>query len=220
MIELGEAEKDQARRHRGRGGAQEAQGGGRAARARGAALGRGRRQRQPISKCMPARAAPRARTGPACCCACTCAGPSSTATRSDMLEESAGRGRRHQVGDHPGQGPQRLWLAEDRGRRASPGAHLAVRFQRAAAYVVRQRRGVSGDRRPHQDRDRREPTCASTPCGRGGAGGQHVNKTEFRGAPHAHPDRHRGGVPAGALAAQEPRPGLGHAARAGSTRSN
>src|SRR5258707_1484531 len=30
-----------------------------------------------------------------------------------------GRGRRHQVCDHPGQGPQRLWLGHDRERRAS-----------------------------------------------------------------------------------------------------
>ena len=58
----------------------------------------------------------------------------------EFLEEIPGRGRRHQIGDHPGQGPQRLWLAEDRERRASPGAHLAVRFQRAAAHLVRQRR--------------------------------------------------------------------------------
>ena len=60
----------------------------------------------------------------------------------ELLEEIAGRGGRHQVGDHPGQGPQRLWLAEDRRRRAPAGAHLAVRFQRAAAHLVRQRRGV------------------------------------------------------------------------------
>ena len=73
----------------------------------------------------------------------------------EWLEEIRGRGRRHQVGDHPGQGPQRLWLAQDRERRASPGAHLAVRFQRAAAHVVRQRLRLSGGRRPHQDRHQR-----------------------------------------------------------------
>ena len=38
-------------------------------------------------------------------------------------------------------GPQRLWLAEDRERRASAGAHLAVRFERAAAYDVSPRPG-------------------------------------------------------------------------------
>ena len=39
---------------------------------------------------MPAPAAPRARTGPRCCCACTRAGPSGTATRSQLIEESEG----------------------------------------------------------------------------------------------------------------------------------
>ena len=32
----------------------------------------------------------------------------------EFMEETAGRGGRHQVGDDPGQGPQRLWLAQDR----------------------------------------------------------------------------------------------------------
>ena len=48
----------------------------------------------------------------------------------------------------------------------------------------------------------------------GGAGGQHVNKTESRGAPDPYPHRNRGGVPGRALPAQEPRPGLEHAAGA------
>ena len=47
---------------------------------------------------------------------------------------------------------QRLWLAEDRRRRASAGADLAVRFQRAPAHLVLQRRRLSGGRRQHQDR--------------------------------------------------------------------
>ena len=51
-----------------------------------------------------------------------------------------------------------------------------------------------------------------------GAGGQHVNKTEFGGPPDAHPDRHRGRVPDRPLAAPQPRAGLGHAARASSTK--
>ena len=38
-----------------------------------------------------------------------------------------------------------------------------------------------------------------------GAGGQHVNKTESRGAHHAHPDRHRGAEPERPLAAPQPR---------------
>ena len=47
-----------------------------------------------------------------------------------------------------------------------------------------------------------------------GAGGQHVNKTEIRRAPHAYSDQHCREMPAGALAAPQPRHGLGHAARA------
>ncbi len=47
-----------------------------------------------------------------------------------------GRRGRHQIRDHPDFRPQRLWLAEDGGRRASPGAHLAVQFQCAAAHLV------------------------------------------------------------------------------------
>ena len=48
----------------------------------------------------------------------------------------------------------------------------------------------------------------------GGAGGQHVNKTEFGDPPDPHPDQHRGGLPERPLAAPQPRAGLGHAARA------
>ena len=48
----------------------------------------------------------------------------------------------------------------------------------------------------------------------GGAGGQHVNKTEVRGTTYAYPDRRRGGLPGRTFAAQEPGAGLGHVARA------
>ena len=47
----------------------------------------------------------------------------------------------------------------------------------------------------------------------GGAGGQHVNKTEVGGPPHAYPDQHRRGVPERPLAAPQPRAGLADAAR-------
>ena len=45
-----------------------------------------------------------------------------------------------------------------------------------------------------------------------GAGGQHVNKTEFGGAHHPLANRHRRRLPIGALAAQEPGDRLEHAA--------
>ncbi len=47
----------------------------------------------------------------------------------------------------------------------------------------------------------------------GGAGGQHVNKTEIGGPAHPHSDQHRGRVSERPLAAPQPRPGLADAAR-------
>ena len=46
----------------------------------------------------------------------------------------------------------------------------------------------------------------------GGAGGQHVNKTEVGYPADAHPDQYRGGVPERPLAAPQPRAGLADAA--------
>ena len=109
----------------------------------------------------------------------------------EYLEETAGRRGRHQVGDHPGQGPQRLRLAQDRGRRAPPGAHLAVRLQRAPAHVVRERQRLSGDRRPHRRRHQ----------GGGRAHRHDARERRRRPArqqdrvgdpPDPHPDQHRG----------------------------
>ena len=57
-----------------------------------------------------------------------------------------GRAGRHQVRHAAGERPERLWLAEDRGRRAPAGAHQPVRRQCAAADQLRQRLGVSGGR--------------------------------------------------------------------------
>ena len=96
----------------------------------------------------------------------------------EYLEETAGRRGRHQVGDHPDLRPQRLWLAEDRGRRAPAGAHLAVRFQRAPAHLVlvglRSFRSIDDSIKIDiKESDVRTDTMRS-----GGAGGQHVNKTE------------------------------------------
>ena len=47
-----------------------------------------------------------------------------------------------------------------------------------------------------------------------GAGGQHVNKTEFGDPPHPHPDQHRGVLPERPLAAPQSRAGVADAARA------
>ena len=53
-----------------------------------------------------------------------------------LIEESEGEGAGHQIRDLAGQGRECLWLAEDRSRRAPAGAHLAVRFQCAAAHLL------------------------------------------------------------------------------------
>ena len=44
----------------------------------------------------------------------------------EVLEVHDGEEAGHQVGDAADQGPQRLWLAEDRIGRAPAGAHLAL----------------------------------------------------------------------------------------------
>jgi peptide chain release factor 2 len=57
----------------------------------------------------------------------------------DFLEESEGEGAGIKSATIQVKG-------QDRERCASAGAHLAVRFQCAAAHLVRERRGVPGDR--------------------------------------------------------------------------
>ena len=57
----------------------------------------------------------------------------------DYIEETAGEEAGIKSATIEDQGPQRLWLAEDRKRRAPPGAHFAVRLQCAAAHVLCQR---------------------------------------------------------------------------------
>ena len=96
----------------------------------------------------------------------------------EWLEESAGEEAGIKSATLQVIGPERLWLAEDRERRASPGAHLALRLQRAPPHQLRLGLGLSGGRRHHRDRDQRTRTCGSTPIRASGAGGQHVNKTD------------------------------------------
>jgi peptide chain release factor 2 len=95
----------------------------------------------------------------------------------EFVEETQRRRGRDQIGDDRDQGPQRLWLAQDRERRAPAGAHFAVRLQRR-----RHTSFASVNVYPVVDDkikiDINEVRCARRHLRSGGAGGQHVNKTE------------------------------------------
>ena len=97
------------------------------------------------------------------------------------------------------------------------GVHRLVRispfdFECPPAHELRLGLGLSGHRRPDPDRHQGErlPHRHVPLVRRGRPARQH---DQFGRAHHPYPDRHRGRLPAGALAAQEPRQGLGHAAR-------
>ena len=104
------------------------------------------------------------------------------------------------------------WLKTEAGR-APAGAHLALRLERAAPHELRLGVGLSGYRRHDRDRDRREGRAhRHLSLIRGGrAARQHDRQ---RRPSHPSADRHRRHLPERAVAAQEPRHGLGDAARA------
>ena len=215
LIELGEAEGDAGDRRRGRGGAPRAGRRGRA-RARSRRCCRARpTPTTPISKSMPAPAAPRARTGRTCCCACTRAGPSAAASRSrcwkcTTAKRPASSRRRILIKGHNAYG----WLKTEVGR-APPGAHLALSTAtRAATPRFRQRLGLSGHRRHDRDRDQRSRTCASTPTARRAPAASTSTRPTRPCASPTSPTGIAVACQAGALAAQEPRQGLGDAALA------
>ena len=126
---------------------------------------------------MRAPAAPRARTGPACCCACTRAGPSSTATRSSCSRRPQGEGAgiksaTIQVKGHNAYGWLKTEIGVHRLVRISPFDSNARRHTSFASVEVFP---VVDDRIEIDinETDVRIDTMRSQ-----GAGGQHVNKTE------------------------------------------
>ena len=220
LIELGEAEGDEASVTEGEAAIRKLAGRGRAPPGRDAALRRGRRATTPISRSMPAPAAPRARTGPRCCCACTSRWAEQHGYKVERARDAPTARRPASsratllIKGHNAYG----WL------KTESGVHRLVRispfdFERAPAHQLRQRLGLSGGRRHDRDRHQGErlPHRHLPLVGRRRPARQH---DRFGGAHHAHADRHRGRLPAGALAAQEPRHRLEHAARRASTRSS
>ena len=131
----------------------------------------------PISRCTPAPAAPRARTGPRCCCACTRAGPRSTASRSNIWrkrqgEEAGIKSATIQISGHNAYG----WL------KTEAGVHRLVRISPFDSNARRHTSFSSVAIFPVVDDsikiDIKETDVRTDTMRSGGAGGQHVNKTE------------------------------------------
>ena len=127
---------------------------------------------------MPAPAAPRARTGPRCCCACTSRWAERHGYKAELIDESPGEEAGIKSATDPVERRVRLWLAQDRERRAPAGAHLApstpTRGATPLSPAVWVYPGVDDDDR---DRDQRADLRIDT-YRASGAGGQHVNKTD------------------------------------------
>ena len=128
------------------------------------------RGRAPLASTR-APAAPTRRTGPRCSSACTPAGPSGAGYKLEILDLSARRRGGHQERHPRHQGRVGLRLPARRGRRAPPGAHLALRRERAPPDLVRQRVRLSRHRRDREGRDRREGSRASRRCARAAPAG-------------------------------------------------
>ncbi len=175
-------------------------------------VGRGRRQRHLSRSTCRRRRHREPGLGEHAACACTRAGPRSIASRSSTWRKRPGEEAGIKSATIQVKGKNAFGWLKTEGGRASPGAHLAVRLQRAPPYVVRQRQRLSGGRRPHQHRDQRSRRARRHVALR--RGGRTARQQDRVGrAPHPHPDQHRRAVPERPLAAPQPRPGLGHAAR-------
>ena len=122
---------------------------------------------------------------------------------TEVIDVEPGRGRRHQERDDPLRGRIRLRLAAHRDRRASAGAQVAVRFERAPAHLVRVGVRVARDRRRHQHRDQSGGSRdGRVPVERRGRPARQQDRVG--GAPPPPADRHRRRLPERAQPAQEP----------------
>ena len=168
MIELGEAEKDEKVVAEAEEALRKLKAEVGAPRARGAAVRRGRRQRQPISKSMPAPAAPRARTGPSMLLRMYTRWAEKHGYKVEFLEETPGeeagiKSATIQVKGRNAYG----WL------KTEDGVHRLVRISPFDSNARRHTSFASVNVYPVID-DRikidikENPTCASTRCARAG----------------------------------------------------
>ena len=165
-----------------------------------------------ISKSTPAPAAPRARIGPYADAHVRALGRSSTATKSTGIEESEGEGAgiksaTVQIKGHNAYG----WLKSEN------GVHRLVRIspfdsnaRRHTSFRQRRRLPVVDDRIKIDIKENDVRTDVDAFQRRRRPARQ---QDRHGGAPDPHPDQHRGEVPAGPLAASQPRHGMGHVAR-------
>ena len=96
----------------------------------------------------------------------------------ELLEASPRGGGRHQVGDLPRVGRERLRPLQRRVGRAPARPAVALRLGQPPPDVVRGRRGRAGRRRGRRPSRSTTTTSRSTRTAPPGAGGQHVNKTD------------------------------------------
>ena len=123
--------------------------------------------------------------------------------KTEIIDQSAGRGRRHQGRDHQHERRLRLRVAAHRDRRASPGAQVAVRLGQPPPYLVRLGVRLARSGRRHRYRDQSGGSAhRRVSLQRGGRPARQQDR--IGGAHHARADRHRGRLPKRAQPAQEP----------------